>query len=99
MFRNATRLFVISALLFSLGGSWHVLQIFAWAKMIEERGPTMGWTEAIVSVVSGEEPCFRCEAIQKGRQLQDQEPLAPEVNQAKPPVLLAVDSNLQIAPP
>lgn len=99
VFRSATRAFVIGVLVLSLGGSWHLLQIFAWAKMIEERGPTMGWKEAIVSTVSGEEPCFRCEAIQAGRQLQEELPIAPDVNQVKPPALMAADSNHQISPP
>ncbi len=61
------KLCLVTALILSLGGHWHVLQVLAWAKMMQERVPTMGVSEALTSVFGGVEPCDRCLTIREHR--------------------------------
>ena len=77
MFRLISRWIVAAALLLSLGWNWGIVQVGAWAVMVHERIPEMGFSAAFVSVVKGEAPCHRCAAIQQKRSEERQTPSKP----------------------
>lgn len=94
-----SRCLIVATLLLSLGGGWHVLQVVAWAKMVEERAPIMGYENAFESVVAGTMPCFRCVALREQREHQKESPLAPERTLVKTTFIPAVVVEFRLAPP
>ncbi len=54
-----------------LDGPWFGLQTYAWLKMVWDRSETLGWSQAVQDVASGERPCELCEFIQAGREKED----------------------------
>lgn len=66
---------MIALLALGVGGNWHVLQVIAWAKMIQERAPEVGFVQAVDSVLGGKAPCQHCLVIQEKRSGQEDVPL------------------------
>lgn len=66
---------MIALLALGVGGNWHVLQVIAWAKMIQERAPEIGFVQAVDSVLGGKSPCQHCIVIQEKRSGQEDVPL------------------------
>jgi len=58
---------MVVALTFSLGGHWCVLQVYAWATMIQKSAPEVGLSIAVAETLSGEKPCELCRGIQAAR--------------------------------
>ena len=48
--------------------SWFGLQIYAWARMVQNRPSEVGFTEAVTNAVSGKDTCEWCQFIQTSRE-------------------------------
>lgn len=44
--------------------SWMGLQVYAWAKMAQDKPADIGWTQAVVEAIAGDDPCEVCLYIQ-----------------------------------
>ncbi len=73
VFRKASRLIVILALLASIGGHWALLQSVAWTRMIIERTHADSFATAVQTTLDGAHPCDLCKRITEGKQ-NEQEP-------------------------
>ena len=63
-------LLVLLALV-AMGGHVSVIQIAAWTGMIISRTPEQGFTHAVASTLSGEQPCTVCNAVKHLQATQD----------------------------
>lgn len=68
VFRKASRLIVILALLASVGGHWALLQSVAWTRMIIERTNEASFATAVKTTLDGEHPCDMCKRITESQQ-------------------------------
>lgn len=75
------RLFCILALVALSGLDQVAVQTYAWATMLHDRTPQIGFTEAADSIFSGDEPCEICFAISK--QTQEEQQKAPSDRSAE----------------
>lgn len=72
-----SRLFVVLALLASVGGHWAVLQSVAWTQMLVERAGQESFARAVQTTFDGAHPCGLCKRIRDGKQKEQQPEQAP----------------------
>ena len=71
------RLFILTALMVSIGGQWMALQGLAWLGMAVTYSVKSGSvTTGLSETFDGEHPCPLCKAVQKGSQ-EERDPSAP----------------------
>ena len=96
VFRKASRLIVIFALLASIGGHWALLQSVAWTRMIIERTHADSFATAVQTTLDGAHPCDLCKRITEGKQHEQQ----PEKSLVKVKMdMLCERRIIAIAPP
>ena len=76
MLRKISRLFLILALLATVGGHWFVFQSVAWATMLVDNLQTGSLSEAVTRTFGGDHPCRMCKQITEQRKSEKQ-PDAP----------------------
>ncbi len=94
MLLKAGRALIIAALLWSIGGGWQAWQVLAWAQMLQDRVATQSFTTSIGSVLSGENPCARCQFIQREQERErDRSPGEVALNGKPPEIVSAITSH------
>jgi hypothetical protein len=66
--RLAAQWFIVSALCFTLGLHWAVLQAAAWVGMIVSYSQDSSLGDAMEKTFSGKAPCKLCKAVAEGKQ-------------------------------
>ncbi|HVU27665.1 MAG TPA: hypothetical protein VHG71_08005 [Verrucomicrobiae bacterium] len=61
------RIFLVLALIASIGAHWALLQTVAWTTMLADNLCTQSVTEAVSQTFDGEHPCPICMAIAAGK--------------------------------
>ncbi|WP_395749433.1 hypothetical protein [Prosthecobacter sp.] len=99
MLRRAARLFIVAALMFSIGLHWVVLQSAAWAGMLVTYTVQGGSLLTGVSqTFDSEHPCPLCLAIKKGKQSEKKETRQADPKQ-KIELALTFPAELVLTPP
>lgn len=97
MLLRASRLLIVLALTFAVGGHWVVLQSVAWVGMVANYSQESTITEAVAKALSGKVPCKLCKFVAEGKQSERQQEFQ------KPTVKLDLLSELSLivfdAPP
>ena len=62
------KIFVVTAVIFSIGLHWNFLQVVAWGSMLVRYAQDASLSEAVEKTFDGEHPCCMCKAIEKGKQ-------------------------------
>jgi len=76
--RKLSHWLVVSALVFSIGAHWAVLQSVAWIGMAVSYAQHSSLSEALVKTFDGRHPCKLCKAVAEGkRSEQKQTPQKP----------------------
>lgn len=78
--------------------SWMGLQVYAWAKMVQDRPTDIGWTQAIADAISGDDPCKVCLYIQSAQGKEQDNQRATNVKQSlRQPMSLCTGISVQPA--
>ncbi|MDB4354131.1 hypothetical protein N9Z02_02390 [Akkermansiaceae bacterium] len=75
-----------------------MLQVFAWSKMVHDRAPSMGVSQALNDAFSGENPCEICCAIAESTEEERQDAPA-ETSADKLPKFFTKNKGLTVNPP
>jgi hypothetical protein len=68
VFKRLGKIFLVLALVTSLGAHWTLLQTVAWTTMLADNLCTHSVTEAVTQTFDGNHPCDLCKAIAAGKQ-------------------------------
>ena len=98
MLRVAKALIAILCIIALLDLSWMGLQVYAWSKMAQDRPADVGWTQAIVGAISGDDPCEVCLYIQSETRKEQDNQRAANMEQAlRQPMSLCTEINVNPA--
>ena len=61
------KLFVVTAVIFSIGLHWNFLQVVAWTGMLVRYSQDASLSEAVEKTFDGQHPCCMCKAIEQAR--------------------------------
>lgn len=61
------KIFVVTAVIFSIGLHWNFLQVVAWGSMLVRYAQDASLSEAVEKTFDGEHPCCMCKAIAQAR--------------------------------
>ncbi len=65
------RMLLVLLMLVAMGGHISVIQIAAWTGMIISRTPAQGFSQAVASTLSGDQPCRVCQTVKQLEAAQD----------------------------
>ena len=68
MFKRLGKIFLVLALVATLGAHWALLQTVAWTTMLADNLCTHSAKEAVTETFDGNHPCEMCKAIAAGKQ-------------------------------
>lgn len=74
MLRRLGQVFVICALVVSIGAHWALLQSVAWVGMAVRFAQTDPLPEALSKTFDGQHPCALCKVVSEGREADTQKP-------------------------
>ena len=103
MFVRWGRIFLVVALVATLGLHWTLLQTVAWTAMLAGNLHSASLHEALVNTFDGRHPCCLCKAIASGKKSEKKNEFTPQTQKLEfPPVkenpVLIVPSNFQLMP-
>ncbi|HVU08261.1 MAG TPA: hypothetical protein VHG89_06935 [Verrucomicrobiae bacterium] len=104
MFFRLGKVFVVVALVATLGAHWALLQTVAWTAMLANNLCTQSVSAAVSQTFDGEHPCPLCKAIAAGKKSEQKSEIALQVQKLEfPPakenfILIAPSHFLQFSP-
>ena len=103
MFVRFGKIFIIIALVATLGAHWALLQTVAWTTMLADNLRTHSLSESVARTFDGKYPCPICKAIAAGKKSEKQNEFTLKIQKlefppAKANLVLIAPSNFQLLP-
>lgn len=97
VFVRVSKIFLVLALVVTLGAHWAFLQTVAWTAMLANNLRTQSVAEAVSLTFDGDHPCPLCKVIAAGKKSENKSAFAPQTQKMEFPPL--AQEIVLLAPP